>query len=449
MAAPTKRSIPLNNLLIDLQNPRYDLRINQREALTTIAHDQGMKLVNLAEDIVDRGLNPSDLPMVTPADQPDLFVVLEGNRRVAALKLLCSLSLINSLGLSQTLLKRYKNLQERAQGSLPTELECVVLSREDANDWIRLKHTGENEGVGVVSWDGRARQRFRGTSPALQAIELVESRNYLDDETKARLPKIAITNIERILGTPDARALLGVDVKNDKLILNPPEDDALGRLAAVVEDVAQRRVRVTALDTKEQRVAYARRVASLPIPRPKTPTAGSQPAPLPLSGSRAAAHIAAQRRTLIPKQFKVRIPQTRVNRIFAELQKLNIDSYVNSCAVLLRVFVELSVDDYAHRHRLSLKVITKAKKSTKGPFPARDMTLREKLKSVASSLETRGACTKAELHGVRTLISNREHVISVDTLHAYVHNKDYNPTPADLKANWDNIQLFIERLWNN
>jgi len=118
--------------------------------------------------------------------------------------------------LPQTLLKRYQDLQERAPGSLPTELECVVLSREDANEWIRLKHTGEHEGVGVVSRDGRTRQRFRATSPALQAIELVESRNYLSDETKARLPKIAITNIERIPGTPDARALRDVDVKNDR-----------------------------------------------------------------------------------------------------------------------------------------------------------------------------------------------------------------------------------------
>src|SRR5947209_223845 len=131
MATAVKRSIPLNNLLIDLQNPRYDPRTSQREALTSIAHDQGVKLVNLAEDIVDRGLNPSDLLMVTPADQPDLFVVLEGNRRVAALKLLSSPSLMTSLGLTQTLLKRYKNLQEKAQGFLPTELECVVLSRED------------------------------------------------------------------------------------------------------------------------------------------------------------------------------------------------------------------------------------------------------------------------------------------------------------------------------
>ena len=65
-----RRVLPINNLLVDLQNPRYDPRASQREALRTIIIDQGAKLLNLAEDIVDRGLNPSDLCIATPYEQP-------------------------------------------------------------------------------------------------------------------------------------------------------------------------------------------------------------------------------------------------------------------------------------------------------------------------------------------------------------------------------------------
>ncbi|MFI5340926.1 MAG: hypothetical protein ACHQ7N_13945, partial [Candidatus Methylomirabilales bacterium] len=202
----------------------------------------------------------------------------------------------------------------------------------------------------------------------------------LDEETRAKLPKIAITNIERILGTPDARKLLGVDVRNDKLVLKSPEDQALGRLATVVADVAGRHVRVTDLDTKDQRVTYAQEVASRPIRTPLTPAGAGQGAPAPTAPAshalRPAGRISAQRRTLIPKHLKLRIPQTRINRIYGELQKLNADQYVNSCAVLLRVFVELSVDDYAQRHRMDLKVAPKAKKGTKTPPRQRDMTLK-------------------------------------------------------------------------
>src|SRR5437016_12433228 len=110
MKSTTLQSISLEYLLVDLQNPRYDPRTSQREALATIAQDQGEKLINLAEDIVDRGLNPSELAIVTPAEDDNIYVVLEGNRRIAALKLISSPSLLTSLGLSQTLTKRYHAL---------------------------------------------------------------------------------------------------------------------------------------------------------------------------------------------------------------------------------------------------------------------------------------------------------------------------------------------------
>lgn len=438
--------IPLENLLVDLHNPRYDPRSSQRDALAAIARDQGVKLYNLAEDIVDKGLNPSDLPIVAPADEPGLFVVLEGNRRVAALKLLTSASLLSSLDLAPSLLKRYRALIDRAEGALPSQqLQCVVLSREDANYWIMLKHTGENEGVGVVTWDGRARHRFRGASPALQAVELVEAGNLLDDETKSKLPKIAITNVERLLGTPDARRLLGVEVKDGRLTLNTPEENALGWLALVVSDVANRRIRVTDLDTKDQRVAYAQDVAKRPMLRP-VPLAGGRRS-TPVSAQPMPSRISPRRTTLIPRHLKLRIPQARINRIYAELQRLNAEHYVNSCAVLFRVFVELSVDDYAQRHRITLKVAVPLKVRPKTPPQSRSMTLRKKLNAVAAHLEERRACSKQDLQGVRALISNRNHILSVDTLNAYVHNKEYSPTPADLRTNWDNIQVFIERLW--
>lgn len=445
MPLPSLVKVRLEYLQIDVGNPRYDPKGSQIEALTQISHDQGLKLFNLAEDIVEKGINHSDLPIIAPSGEKDSYTVLEGNRRVAALKLLTSPDLLASVCLPPNLHKKYTALVNRGEGNLPTELQCVVLSREDANYWIQLKHTGENEGVGIVSWNGRAKHRFRGFSPALQAIERVEASNLLDAETRAHLPKIAITNIERILVTPDARLLLGVEVKNGKLSINTPENEGLGRLALIVSDVAHRRIRVSDLDSKEQRIAYARATAGKPLPIPSAKTAGRS-----ATGSRppvTASRYPADRTVLIPKHFKLSIPQTRINRIFSELQKLNAHFYVNSCAVVFRVFVELSVDEYAQRHKISLKVFPKPKKGAQTPPKPKDMALREKLKTVSEEMAAKGICTKDELRGVRTLVSKQYHVLSIDTLNAYVHNKDYNPTDTDLKQTWDNIQVFIERLW--
>lgn len=450
MTLQTIKSIPLENLIVDLFNPRHVTQPSQREALATIALDQGIKLTNLADDIAEKGLNPSELPLVTPSEEKGMYIVVEGNRRIAALKLTTSLHLMTSIGLPKNLSDRFKTIHHRSASSLPREINCSIISREDANHWISLKHTGENDGVGIVMWDGIARHRFRKSSPALQAIELVEESDFLDKETRKNLGKISITNVERLLGTPEARKALGVDVKNGQLIIVAEENEALGRLAMVVSEVANKKIKVTNLDSKDQRVAYAQEIASRQFPT-KGINAGiggsgagnASTTPKPATSVR---RIGPDRKMLIPRLLKLTIPQARINRIYHELQKLTVDEYVNCCAVMFRVFIELSIDHYAQQQKISLKTTPHKKSGSQSPQP-KDMTLREKTKTVAQYLEDNNLLDKHQLQGIRSLHANRFHVLSVDSMNAYIHNKDYNPTATDLKANWDSIQVFVQGLW--
>ncbi len=50
----------LDELLLDLENPRISKAGSQREALQKIIEDQDVKMVVLAESIVSDGLNPMD-----------------------------------------------------------------------------------------------------------------------------------------------------------------------------------------------------------------------------------------------------------------------------------------------------------------------------------------------------------------------------------------------------
>lgn len=442
--------IPVKNLLVSTENPRFDPVANQREALSTIAHDQGLKLVTLAEHMLERGVNPSDLPIVAKLDDSELYTVLEGNRRITALKMLTTPGLAKSLALPSRLVKRWAHLEEQLDGTNLSSLRCVVMTPEDAREWIGLKHTGENEGVGIVSWDGRARHRFRGNSPALQAIDLVDEAGYLDEDTKSKLPKISITNIERVLSTPDARRLLGVDVRGGTLVIDAERDETLGRLALLVMDIAHKHMKVTDLDSKSQRVAYAEQLAKkdLPAKKPQV-TVSDQSDGSGTDAPRKKQKQSADRTTLIPKKLKLSIAKTRLNQMYDELQKLDINKYPNSGAVMLRVFVELSIDEFAANNKISLKALRKAKKGTAPPVPLADrtMTLREKIGVVADYLEKNGVCTAQQLHGIRTIRNNKEHVLSVDSWNAYVHNQHYSPVPTDLKANWDSIEAFVVAIW--
>ena len=424
------RQLKITNIRLNLQNPRYDPTSSEQEAIGTIVRKQGRKLVRLAADIVEKGMNPMKLMMVTPDSQEGQFKVIEGNRRLAALKVLCSPELLKGLDLPPALAKQYKKLQEQGLDTIPDTINCAVVPEDEATHWMIIEHTGENEGVGVIAWNTRAKHRFHDSSPALQAIDLVEKSPFLDTETRSNLENVAVTNIERVLRTPEARNLIGVDLKDQKLILISP--DAIARLSLLVGDIVRQDIKVKHIMTQEQRVNYAQELASRPLPQA---IVGS---PHPSSKQVKVTGVGSEKRTsLIPKALKLDIPSVRIANIFSELQNLKVEQFTNSCAVLLRVFVEMSIDDFGERHNISFKQ----------PKSDKEISLREKLGMVVKFMEENGPSTKKQLHGIRTIISNKNHVLSIDTWNAYVHNQYYNPTPSDLKTNWDNIQAFIQQVW--
>lgn len=120
---------------------------------------------------------------------------------------------------------------------------------------------------------------------------------------------------------------------------------------------------------------------------------------------------------------------------------------------MFRVFIELSLDDFGKRKKIHFRKPVPPKAGVKSPATGvaktKEMTLREKIKTGSDYLESAGICSKAELQGAGTMAFSSNHILSIVSLNAYVHNKDYSPTPSDLKANWDSIQTFVEYSWTS
>lgn len=461
MADPNIQKIPLEKLLLDLNNPRYDPRSSQREALATIAHQQNDKLVSLAKDIAENGLNPSDLPIVTKLEDADLYVVLEGNRRLAALKLLTNPNLLTSIELPKKLEKRFNALYEAHKNDLPLEPTCSIMGFEEARRWIQLKHTGENDGIGVVTWNAIMVGRFRGGSPALQATSIVSNNNYVSDEVKEKikLQQYSSTNITRLLATPEVRDLIGIKVEDGVLSFLPTRDhdEVLGRLSMLVSEVVLKQIDVTDIEKKDDRIRVAKRIAAQPLPQPVVISAGTPSSGSPTSGTSAPPKkksprvIKPGRKTLIPKECKIAIPLNRINLIYHELLTLNVYDFPNSCGVMLRVFIELSLDHYAAQNGIDFLRYGKpsggAKANPPGPISPKQVNLHEKVQRVVDYLQTNNICPPAYWAGIIALKQSTGHILSLDSLHAYVHNMSYTPSAEDLKAKWDTIQQFMEILW--
>jgi len=438
--------ISVDKLLLDLENPRHDILENQKETIREMLDDQGDKLANLAKDIVTEGINPSELPIVIPyEDDSGEYIVLEGNRRVVALKILLEPSLAK-LGQKRSIQKLFGELSQRFNQNRLEKLQCVAFDqREDAIHWIQLKHTGENKGIGVVSWDAESVARFNERlgkpSLALQVVQFVREHGSLNDTTRKNLEDIPITNLARLVNDPNVRSALGLSLQNGELAADLPKEEVLKGLTKVVRDVANKNINVNDIRSKSDRQGYLQALKPSELPGQSATTI--QPwnlQSISRQSGKATAHqkksvpLSINRKTLIPPRCVLRIKHNRINKIYKELRLLEVDEFPNATAVMLRVFLELSLDEYIKNKGISL--------------PS-DPKLYQKLQKVADHLENSGILTKQLLKPVRVASSSSspDALFSTNTLHAYVHNKDFAPKPSDLKTTWDNMQVFMEKIW--
>lgn len=440
--------LTLDQLVLDTENPRFGTAKGQREALQCLLDEQKEKLAVLAESIVNDGLSPLDRLLVMQ-DQSDStqYTVLEGNRRLAVNKLLANPALLSTLQMSDSLRKRLLALAKMYRRKNIEPIECaVVKTRSEATSWLHLRHTGQNEGKGIVDWSGIQAARFRGTDPALQAIEFVKSFGSLtEDQRNAIEGKPFITTLARLLSSVAVRNRLGIEVKDSQLITGLPNEEIVKPLRKIVLDLATGEQNVSRLKNQAQQLEYIEKLDAEHKPdftkigptRPIDPGPSSQPEPAkakPTSAKRIS--DPSKRVRLIPKGTKLNITDPRPAEIFGELKNLHLEENPNAIAVLLRVFLELSVDYYMSREKIPMKT------------DGNDKRLNIKILEVISHIEKVASHSKKDFAGVRRAMSDKNSPLHCDTLHAYVHNRFSTPKPRDLTAAWDDARPLFGNIWS-
>lgn len=207
-----------SQVVLDPDNPRLpDGTSSDREAANRLLDDG---LISLARDLARTGqANPSELPIAMR--QGTKYLILEGNRRFAALMLLKDPNLADKED-HRKALRRAANL-----GTPPKTVHTLVMSsREEADRWIVLRHTGDNDGVGIRRWSASqiAAHRRRANRPVdsgtlrgiAMADELEEA--YAADAEIVRLVRKAreekLTSIGRFF-SPDVLTALYFTLKVD------------------------------------------------------------------------------------------------------------------------------------------------------------------------------------------------------------------------------------------
>lgn len=207
----TERTLSVAALRLDLKNPRFPNEVtSQPEAIRAVlaGKKQVRELCSLARSIATEGLDPSTLPVVTTENGH--YVVLEGNRRITALKLLSRPALAPDADTR----RRFERIA--ADGAFPTRVKAVVYdTREEYDDFLEARHTGENGGVGLKPWKSAEKARFRQRRNGTMAIHTAllawcQEQYAGDDEMASLVAEVksqSLTTLKRFLMVPIRPAL--------------------------------------------------------------------------------------------------------------------------------------------------------------------------------------------------------------------------------------------------
>lgn len=439
----------IDELTLDLDNPRLGSTSSQSEALASIVRLNPGHFQNLMASIRDDGLDPGDSLYVVHSEDGKDFIVLEGNRRLSALKVLSNPDVLAGTDLPES---TKKLLVREATGFDPTEVEpirCVRFDdREEANDWIRRRHTGVAGGEGRITWKPLEIQRFSGDHTTIDIIDFIgRNAGYSKEEwehAQSALGGGKSTNLTRLLESAAGQSHLGIKVETEQSrktpLLAADPKWALKVLKRIVDDILKGDVNSRRLNRATDIEKYFANLPEDLQPDPDTATAapkafkdigllGSQPKPSPKPPPKTKP-APRTRRTLAPKRHPFDTTKsTKLGMLLKEAGTLDVDKIPLSCAFVLRAVVELAVNDYMVTNSLP--------RGQKGS--QREFDLSKKADNVLKHIVSGGTFSSTDLRAFRRNLLDKRSACSIQSLNGFVHGPYDLPTADALRAGWESV----------
>ena len=433
----------IDELLLDLDNPRLGTTSSQSEALASIVRLNPGHFRNMMASIRDDGLDPGDSLYVRRSEDGSDFVVLEGNRRLSALKVLSNPDILAGTDLPSAAQKSLARESSGFERSKVEPIRCVRFdTREEANDWIRRRHTGAVGGEGRITWKPLEIQRFSADYTTIDVIEFVgRNADYSAVEwnkAHAALGGQKSTNLTRLLESAAVQSHLGIRVEDEPGRRTPSlESDpqwALRVLKRIIDDILVGTVNSRRLNRASDIEKYLAALPSDLQPSPSTTAARPQafkdidltgtqakpPQPKPTPKTRPAPRI---RRTLAPKRHPFDTTKsTKLGMLLREASTLDTNKWPLSCAFVLRAIVELAVNDIVKVN--SLPIVPQ-------------VGLAKKADAVLKYLVSSSTVPAADLRAFRSSLLTKASPCSIQSLNGFVHNPYQLPTADALRAGWE------------
>ena len=374
----------LNSLHLDLNNPRLKYRgvsLNQPEIIKFLISNENV--YELAKKISEEGYFVGEEPII--CIENDKKVILEGNRRTAALKLLQEPNKYLSKAKANIL------LQNILKNNFPIsrKLKCFIApNRILANPIIYERHKGESlkkwktgnqyafvadmyyeDGLSIKDIADVLYETVPKIIKPLKAYNLfLEGKDVLEKEEGIYLEidKFEFTNLERFFTYEEAKILMGIDfnLENGELIINIPREEFEKRILVIFKIIIDSERFSREFNKEDDKKELLRKLKSnnnfnFNVPENKSIISKSSNKKANLDEQKEIVYTrkrkANHRNTffdkIISNETEIYFDNEKLDSLFLELKSLPNEKFY-SFALLLRTYLEQSLYYYLKTNNL-------------------------------------------------------------------------------------------------
>lgn len=426
-----QKNLPVSELHLDLDNFRTIHQDDEVQAINTMISMSDDHFYALLESLLDDGYLPTETIIVLHDGK---YIVKEGNRRIAALKII--FGLIQGVDITSTLQEKIKDLTPEWKKK-NSEVPCLIFNKNESQQVDRIVSLvhAKGEKAGRDPWNAVATARYNrdkknNPEPALDLLE-----KYLDDgknlssSDKERWSgeyplSILVETISKLSSTLKCNTVA-------EFVKNYPKQNKKS-LDDIMYDIGVGHLTFKIIRDKSKFFGSKYGVPSTPAPTTtKTP-------------SKPVAYASNDPKSVFEKlnQFTPRGKgREKLVTLIDEMRRLKLEKHPHSFCFLLRSSFEISAKAFCEDH-----------KTCGGPTQiksdGKDKSLTVILREITEYI-TKGNSDKQkvkELHGAMTELGKNEGILSVTSMNQLVHNPKFSVSANDISTVFNNIYPLLEEM---
>ncbi len=448
-----KLELDIDDLLLDLHNPRLGHVNSQSEALTAIIELDSRHFKTMMDSIKLHGLDPGDSFYILGEEGLEDYVVVDGNRRLAALKVLHEPNMLQATAVAEAVRTKLAKAALGFDRKLISSVSCVLFDdRSVADDWILRRHGRGMEGEARIPWGSLEIQRFQKDQTVLDVIDFVAKNSTFTNDRWGQI-RASIESkpsvLKRLVDSKALKTLLGLSINEVEGERQPSftadPNTALNVLSKIFEDIADGDLDTRTInkaedikgyidelpaEIKKGKLGQARKFRETEIKdkqiRPRQLAARGPARPTKKSTVR------PPRPTLAPKKHPFQQPASpKGQRLLFEASRIKLNEMPLSCAFILRAFLEHTIEVYMSANNMPFV-------DTKGY----NIDLKHRADSVIQHMIAAKVAKADDLRGAKRTLTNTADAASIQALNDYHHNKFHIPTGEALRSAWDSAEAM-------